>query len=405
MSSREGTVVGIQWQQLMARRAAAIRSSIAGNFGELPTHPDLIDFAGGAPAAECLPIDRMRYAHERAWNVDEPRVLHYGESEGYLTLRQMIAERMARRGARVSPGEIVVTAGSQQGLELIAKAMLEPGDRVVVEAPTYFGALQIFDIYEAEYAAVPVDEQGIIPERLEEALQAFPRPKLIYLIPTFQNPSGVALSPERRSAVIELSHRYNVPIVEDDPYGELWFRNGDHPPLRALDPDVLYLGTFSKTLAPSLRMGWMVVPPELVKMFVDAKESVDIQSDRIVQRAIVIAAADGWLDEHVAAVRAHYGARCDHMLECLVREMPPGVHWTEPEGGFFVWVTLPEGGPTADQLLPEAIRHGARYNTGSLFYPDWEPRSSFRLGFSALPRERITEGIARLGLMLREHYG
>jgi 2-aminoadipate transaminase len=388
----------------MARRAAAIRSSIAGKFGELPTHPDLIDFAGGAPAAECLPIERMRQAHDRAWHV-EPRVLHYGESEGYLALRELIAERMERRGVPVTPGEVVVTAGSQQGLELISKALLEPGDRVVVEAPTYFGALQVFDIYEAEYSAVPVDDHGIIPEALEQALEEYPRPKLIYLIPTFQNPSGVTLCAERRRAVIELSHRYNVPIIEDDPYGELWFRTGDQGPLRALDPDVLYLGTFSKTLAPALRMGWIVVPPHLVKMFVDAKESVDIQSDRIVQRAVVHAASDGWLDDHIEAVRAEYRSRCDHMLDCLASEMPSGTRWTEPEGGFFIWVTLPDGGVTADALLPECIQNGVRYNAGSLFYPDWEPRPSFRLGFSTLPLERVTEGIARLGTVTRNHFG
>lgn len=405
MSSKEGVVMGIQWQQLMASRAASIRSSIAGKFGELPTHPDLIDFAGGAPAADCLPIGRMQAAYHDAWDEtpDAPQVLHYGENEGHDGLRALIAERMARRGVDVAADEIVVTAGSQQGLELVAKALVEPGDRVIVEAPTYFGALQIFDIYQATYSAVPIDEDGIIPSALRRALEESPRAKLIYLIPTFQNPTGVSLSQKRRREIVALSQEFNVPIVEDDPYGELWFRGGDHGPLRAVDRDVLYLGTFSKTLAPSLRMGWMTVPPQLVKMFIDAKESVDIQSDRIVQRAVVRAAADGWLDRHIDVVREIYRARCDHMLECLEREMPPGVRWTRPDGGFFIWVLLPDDAPFADDLLPECIENGVRFNAGSLFYPDVQRRHSFRLGYTTLPKERMTEGIRRLGEVLRRH--
>ncbi|HET7037506.1 MAG TPA: PLP-dependent aminotransferase family protein [Thermomicrobiaceae bacterium] len=389
----------IDWAPLLAPRAAAIHASVYPKFGALPEHPDVINFKGGAPAAECLPIAHLRHSICRAWQV-EPGVLYYEESEGFLGLRELIAARMARRGAPVSPGEVLVTNGSQQGLELIAKLLLEPGDRVVVEGPTYFGALQIFDIYQATYDVVPMDQDGIDPVALEAALKREPRPKLIYLIPTFQNPAGVSLSPERRRAVIDLSHRYNVPIVEDDPYGELWFER-DLGPLRALDPDVLYLGTFSKTLAPALRMGWLAAPPELMQRFIDAKESVDIQSDRVLQRAVAEAAGGGWLDQHLEQVRPIYRSRRDHLLARLAEEMPPGTRWTLPGGGFFVWVTLP-GGMSADALLHRAAAEGVQYYAGSSFYPDTCQRPTFRLGFSTLPEERISEGLARLGRVARD---
>ncbi|HEU5423961.1 MAG TPA: PLP-dependent aminotransferase family protein [Nitrolancea sp.] len=388
----------IDWGPLLAPRAAAIHASVYPKFGALPEHPDVINFKGGVPAAECLPIGRLRQSICHAWEV-EPDVLGYAESEGYLGLRGLIAERMARRGAPVSPHEVLVTNGSQQGLELIAKLLLEPGDRVVVEGPTYFGALQIFDIYQATYDVVPMDEEGIDPVALEATLQREPRPKLIYLIPTFQNPAGVSLSPERRRAVVELSRRYNVPIVEDDPYGELWFER-DLGPLRALDPDVLYLGTFSKTLAPALRMGWLVAPPELMQRLIDSKESVDIQSDRVMQRAVVETAGAGWLDRHLERVRPLYRARRDHLLARLAEEMPPGTRWTRPGGGFFVWVTLPAG-RSADELLQRAAAAGVQYYPGSSFYPNTCQRPTFRLGYTTLPEERITEGLARLGTVAR----
>ncbi|MBX6341641.1 MAG: PLP-dependent aminotransferase family protein [Thermomicrobiaceae bacterium] len=356
-------------------------------------------FSGGVPPVECLPLERLGEALASVAHVD-PRALYYGESTGHEPLRALIAERMARRGAAVSPDDVLVTNGSQQGIDLVARALIDPGDRVVVEAPTYFGAMQTFDHYQPEYVPVPVDGEGIVPEALERALAATPRPKLIYTVPTFQNPTGVTLSPARRRAVVDLAHRYGVPIVEDDPYGELWLEGGDPGPLRALDPEVIYLGTFSKTLAPALRMGWMVAPRPILELCAWAKEGVDIQSDRLMQRAVVAVAAGGWLDAHIDAARACYRARRDAMLACLEREMPPGVTWTRPLGGFFVWVTLPEGAD-ADALLPVCAEAGVAYVPGSACYPGRDDRRSLRLGFTTLSEERIAEGIARLGRVFR----
>lgn len=392
----------IDWEGKLARRAANIRSSVRFKFGEPEDHPTIIPFAGGAPPVECLPLARLEAAVTRAWRTIDPSTMYYGEYQGHEPLRELIAGRMRHRGVDVTADDILVTNGSQQGLELCAKLFLEPGDRVIVEAPTYFGALQIFEVYEAEYLPVPVDDAGIVIEALEQALSSTPTPKFMYLIPTFQNPTGISLSRERRQQVVALARKYGVPVIEDDPYGELWFHHGDHGTLRALGPEVIYLGTFSKTLAPALRMGWMVAPQQLMTQFIYAKEGVDIQSDRMVQRAIVYACEDGWLDEHIAQSRKEYGERCDFMLECLQREMPRGTRWTEPDGGFFIWVTLPDGA-NADELVKECARNGALYNPGSCFYTDWEPKPTLRLGFSTLPPEQVSQGLKRMGEVFRRH--
>jgi len=277
--------VSIPWDRLLAERTAWIRPSLLVDFERLPSSADLILFSGGAPPLECLPVERIAGALAEAWHA-EPEALWYGESQGHEPLRVLIAERMRQRGAAVEPDEVIITNGSQQGIDLIARLLLEPGDRVIVEAPTYFGALQVFEPFDARISTVPVDEHGMVIEALERELASAPRPKLIYTVPTFQNPTGVTLDPERRAALVALAERYGVPIVEDDPYGELWFDRPPPPPLRALHPDVLYLGTFSKTLAPGLRIGWLVAPRRLMKLLVDAKEGADIQVDRLLQRAL-----------------------------------------------------------------------------------------------------------------------
>lgn len=394
----------MDWEGLLAQRASRIRPSVMFKFGEPEDRPDIIPFAGGAPPAECLPIKRLESAVARAWRTLDPETMYYGEYQGHEPLRALIADRMRKRGVAITADDILITAGSQQGLELSAKLFLNPGDRVIVEAPTYFGALQIFDVYQAEYVPVPVDDDGIVIADLEHALKLTPKPKFMYLIPTFQNPTGIALGQTRRQQVVDLARRYGVPIIEDDPYGELWFRGGDHGTLRSLGSEVIYLGTFSKTLAPALRMGWMVAPPVLMQRFIDAREGVDIQSDRVVQRAVVYACEDSWLDEHIASSRQEYMKRCDFMLECLERDMPAGTRWTEPNGGFFIWVTLPDGA-NADELVKECALNGALYNPGSCFYTDWEPKPTLRLGFSTLPQDQVSEGIKRMGKVFRRHLG
>lgn len=388
-----------EWDAVLARRTPAIKPSVFVDLDEFDAVPGLIFFSGGTPPVELVPAARLRQAIGDAWE-DAGSIYAYGETEGYRPLREVIAARMAARGAPVDPDHLLVTNGSQQGLDLIARCLFDPGDIVVIEGPTYFGALQAFDAFEVGYRVAPVDEQGLIPEALEPLLQAEPRPKAIYTVSIFQNPTGVSISAERRCRIVELAQAHNVVIIEDDPYGELHFGPDPMPPLRALDSNIVYLGTFSKVLMPALRMGWMAVPERLLKLVTDSKEAVDIQSDRFVQRAVASAAADGWLDGHLLEGRAIYNERCRWMCAALERELPAGASWIPPAGGFFLWLELPDG-LSADRLIPFAAREGVGYLPGSCFYPDRRETSNLRLGFTTLPREQIDEGIRRLGKAVR----
>jgi len=388
------------WDALLSRRAPSLHGWVKFDVNQIFETPDVIYFGDGAPAKEQWPVDRLRQAHANAWE-EAYETLSYGESLGHEPLRELIATRMSARGATVDPSSVLVTNGSQQGLDLISRALFDPGDVIIVEGPTYFGALQAFDAYEVAYRVAPMDEYGIIPEQLEPLLFTDPRPKAIYTVPTFQNPTGVTLPPERRNTVIEMARAANVAIIEDDPYGEIYFTDAPIPPLRALDPEVIYLGTFSKTLAPALRMGWMAVPEALFQLVAHSKEAIDIMSDRFVQRAVVGAAADGWLDAQLDDARVFYRQQRDNLLAALKRELPSDVTWTVPDGGFFNWVTLPEG-TTAEDLLPIALGHKVGFLPGSCFYPEPEPQRSFRLSYPTMSKETIDEGTARLGEAIRE---
>lgn len=388
----------------LADRATAFVPSVWAVIDALyAAHPDrdLIFFGGGAPPAELIPAERLRWAAERAWR-DAPSALDYGEVAGYPPLRGLIAERMARRGATVDPAQILLTNGSQQAIDLVARALLDPGDIVVVEEPTYLGALQTFAGWQARYLAVPIDDEGLRPDALAAALAMADRPpKFLYTVPTFQNPSGATLSSRRRHDLLAVARAHGLPVVEDDPYGDLWYGDGPPPPpLRALDPGVVYLGTFSKTLAPGLRAGWVAAPAPLAEALFFAKEGSDIHGDRISART-VFHAADGFLDDHLAAVRPVYRRRRDVLLGALAESMPPGVRWATPEGGFFVWLELPAG-LDGVALLPRAAAAGVVFLPGAWFSPDPSPttRRALRLNFSTLPEERIVEGIRRLGQVI-----
>ncbi len=391
------------WNALLSRRAPSLHGWVKFDVSQIFETPGVIYFGDGAPSKEQWPVERLRQAHANAWE-EAYDILSYGESLGHNPLRETIASRMAARGSVVDPETILVTNGSQQGLDLVSRALFDAGDIVVVEGPTYFGALQAFDAYEVGYRIAPMDDHGMIPDQLEPLLFTEPRPKAIYTVPTFQNPTGVTLPPERRSTIIEMARAANVAIVEDDPYGDIYFTDEPVPPLRALDPDIVYLGTFSKTLAPALRMGWMAVPPSLFQLVAHSKEAIDIMSDRFVQRAVVGAAADGWLDTQLDGARVFYRQQRDNLMDALESEMPEGVTWTVPDGGFFNWVTLPEGF-TAEDLLPIALRHRVGFLPGSCFYPEPRPQRSFRLSYPTMSKSTIDDGMNRLGRAVRELLG
>lgn len=370
-------------------------------------HPDPVFFGNGAPAPDVVPKARLQEAAAAVWSDVRNLELGYGGVRGFAPLRELIAERMAAQGIEVAPEGILLTNGSQQGIDLISRLMLDPGDLVVVEGPAYIGALQVFDACEAQYIVVPVDDDGMDVAALEEALRAAPRPpKFLYTVPTFQNPTGVTLSLERRTALLEVAHRHGLLVVEDDPYGELRYEGESLPPLRALDPNVVYLGTFSKTIAPGLRIGWMITPPRFQAPLTNAREVIDIHGDRMTPQIVHRAARD-FLDDHLATVaRPAYRSRRDALAAALAAEMPPCVTWSVPRGGFFFWLDLPEAlSPMA--LQAPAAAAGAIILPGDLFYPGYTAnvpggRNGIRLSFSSVDEAAIQKGISRLGAIFNE---
>jgi 2-aminoadipate transaminase len=324
----------------------------------------------------------------------------------------MLARHMTRYGIDVTPANILVTSGAQQGLDLVGKLLLNPGDTVVVESPTYLGALQAWRAYEPRFVGVPMDEDGMRLDVLEEALQKH-APKLLYVLPNFQNPSGITLSELRRQRIVELACRYQVPILEDDPYGQLRFE-GDHlTPLFLLDHErcsarsgepeahVLYVGTLSKLLAPGLRIGWVVGPEPVIASLVQMKQGTDLHTGMLAQVLAYEVCKGGFLDRHVRKLREVYGARRDAMLACLAEHMPAGVRWTHPEGGLFLWLTLP---PELDarELLRTALAHKVAFVPGASFFATGGGQNTLRLNFSYSTPERIALGVQRLARVVTD---
>ncbi len=382
-----------------ARRTNAYGESIWYALYQLrQRHPDPIYFGDGAPANEAMPVERLRQASAHAWE-EAPDILGYGESEGYQPLREYIADWMKPRGIEASPDQIMVTAGSTQGIEAVCRVMLDPGDTVIVENPTFLGALEIFHSYEVKVAGVEMDDHGMVMEDLQRVLEAEPEAKFIYTIPTFQNPTGTSLPIERRQQLLELAREHTVLVVEDDPYEALQYDGEVLPPLRALDENVVHLGTFSKTIAPAIRTGWAVAPQPLFGLMLAARQLIDLHNDRVAMRTVYYT-AEGFLREHLDSVRHIYKDRRDAMLGALEEHLPAGCTWSRPNGGFFVWIELPEqiDVTTFDTI---AADHGVIYFPGNWFMPE-EPRNNvIRLSFSTVPEDRIREGIRRLGEAVR----
>jgi 2-aminoadipate transaminase len=402
------------WTDRFAQRAERATSSVIREFLKLLDDPEMISFAGGLPAPEVFPAEQVLAATQRVLVEQWDTALQYGATEGYRPLRELLVRHMARYGIEVGPENVLITTGAQQALDLVGKALINPGDRVVTEDPTYLGAIQAFSTYEAHYVTVPLDDDGMRVERLEDALRA--APKFVYVLPNFQNPSGVTLSLARRHRLIELCAHYGTPIVEDDPYGQLRY-DGEHlPPLVKLDADlhgcahgersfrgsVIYLGTLSKTLAPGLRIGWVVAPAEVVAKLVLLKQGADLHSSTFAQMVAYEAAQGGFLDRHVKLIRSVYAERRDVMLRALERHAPAGVRWTRPQGGLFLYLTLPPD-VSARDVLKDALAAKVACIPGSAFHPQGGGDRTMRLNFSYPRPEVIEEGIARLGAVLRRH--
>jgi 2-aminoadipate transaminase len=398
------------WTERFAQRTQRMRSSAVRELLKLTEQPDLISFAGGLPAADVFPVDQFQESTCRLLKEHGTKALQYSTTEGYRPLREMIARHSSRYGIVIEPENVLITSGSQQALDLIGKVFINPGDHLVVERPTYLGALQAWNAYQAEYINVPMDQDGIRPEELDTALRM--GPKFIYALPNFQNPSGVTLSLERRHEVIRLADHYGVPIIEDDPYGQLRYE-GDHvPSLVALDAqarshngapytgNIIYLSTFSKTLAPGLRLAWIVAPAEVIQKLVQAKQGADLHTSTFAQMLAFDVARGGFLDQHVKVIRAVYGARRDAMLKALDRYFPPEVTWTKPQGGLFLWATFPEYIDAAE-VLKAALKEKVAFVPGTSFFADDTGRNTARLNFSYCDEKKIEDGIHRLSVALK----
>jgi 2-aminoadipate transaminase len=400
------------WTSRYALRTKGIKGSAIRELLKITQRPEIISFAGGLPAPEVFPVERFQEACQKVLSTKGASALQYGASEGYEPLREMIAHNMARYGIRANVDNVLITSGSQQALDLIGKLLINSGDRVLVEAPTYLGALQAFNVYGAEYVSVPIDEDGLRTDALENSLRS--GPKFMYVLPNFQNPGGTTLSEGRRHELVLQADKYGIPIVEDDPYGQLRYEGEHLPPLIVIDREnlrrdkeylignVIYLSTFSKTLAPGIRLGWIVAPPDVISKFVQLKQGADLHTSTFTQYVAYEVARDGFLDEHVRHIRSVYRERRDVMLQALGEFFPPETTWTHPKGGLFLWVTLPEG-MDCERLFRAALQENVAFVPGDSFYArnGHPPAAHMRLNFSNAKPEQITEGIRRLSIAVK----
>lgn len=368
----------------------------------LSTRPDVISLALGLPDPALLPPARLHAAWEAVLNRLGTEAVGACPVQGTASVREVIATQMQARGVTVAPEAIVVTNGSQHGLDLLLRLLVEPGDVVLVETPTYFGALQSLLAWGVRLIGVPVDEEGMDVERAEFILARY-RPRLIYTIPTHQNPTGATMSLERRERLLTLAQRYQVPIVEDDPFSDLYFHRPPPPAIKALDRHghVLYLSTFSKNLAPGLRVGWLVAPGPVAEQAASLNRVTELQPNTVGQHLVVEFARRGWLAEQVETARTVYGEKCQVMNAALERHRLADTHWSVPEGGIFIWLRLPKA-VDAHDLLVATGRRGVVFLPGSLMYPGDGPRNVCRLNFSVPSAEAIEQGIATIADALRQ---
>jgi 2-aminoadipate transaminase len=363
--------------------------------------PDVISFAGGFPDPRTFPRDRTSELLAEFASAGEVTAFQYAPTRGLVGPLDALASRLeTTQGRRPADDELLITSGAIEALELVGKTFLDNGDLVVVEAPNYLGAIMAFRTLEAEVAAVPMDEHGLDVEELEKRLADGLRPKLVYTIPDHQNPSGVSLSAERRASLVELARRHGFLIVEDVAYREIGFEDDAAPSLWSLAPDVVVqAGTTSKTFFPGVRLGWAVGPAEISAQLVSAKQTTDQCAGALGQRLFEEYVRRGWIDEQLAQSRSLYRLKSEQMLAALERHMPAGVRWTRPRGGFFSWLTLPDGGDSGD-LARRAVESGVAVVPGSLFYPDGRGGDNVRLSFSMVDESLIDDGIERLASLV-----
>lgn len=384
------------WDKALARRTQHMTSSIIRETLKMMATPGMISLGGANPAPELFPLREFQEACRYVLEHEGSQALQYSVTEGYPPLKQYLMEKMQRYGVPAQQENILIVNGSQQALDLVGKVFIDPGDTILTDCPTYLGAIQAWTAYEARFVTVPLDEDGTRVDLMEDVLKREPV-KFIYCLPNFHNPAGVTLSLERRQKLVDLAAKYGVFIVEDDPYGELRFEGEDITPVVVLHKEnTVYLSTFSKTLAPGIRLGWIVAPDRVVSKLVQAKQGADLHTSIFTQMVANDICQRGILRQHVKVIRDTYKQRCDVMLDAMSRYLPAGITWTHPQGGLFLWVVLPEG-INAMEVLKSAVQEKVAFIPGFAFYPDGvSGQNTLRLTFATASPQMIQEGIKRL---------
>jgi 2-aminoadipate transaminase len=388
----------------LAQRAEKMNPSVIREILKVTEKPGIISFAGGLPSPQTFPIEAMREASERVLRDDGKAALQYAASEGYAPLREWVAQDLLKQGMKVSPDQVLITTGSQQGLDLVAKILIDAGSRILVETPTYLGALQAFTPMEPVAVGVNSDDHGVDAADLRAKVgTGADKARFVYLLPNFQNPTGRTMTEERRAAVAQVAIETGLPIIEDNPYGDLWFDAPPAPSLSSRHPEgSVYLGSFSKILAPGLRLGYLVAPPALYPKLLQAKQAADLHTPSFNQRVVAEVLKDGFIERHVPTIRALYKQQCEAMLAALDREMTGlGLTWNRPVGGMFLWVQLPKG-LKAIPLLAKAVEKGVAFVPGSAFYAEGADESTLRLSFVTATVDQINTGMTALAAAIRE---
>ena len=386
----------LQWQ--FSRRAEAMKSSAIREILKITMRPDITSFAGGLPSPQTFPVEHMKVAFDRVLSQQGKTALQYGPTDGYLPLREWIAASLSTDGAQITPEQVLMVSGSQQGLDLLGKVLIDEGSKVLVETPSYLGALQAFALYGAQFESVPSDENGLQPETIEAIASGA---RMLYSLPNFQNPTGRTLPVERRVKLVETCARLGLPLIEDDPYGALSYRNAPLPKMLSMNPSgVIYMGSFSKVLTPGIRLGYVVAPRPLILKMEQAKQATDLHTAQLTQMVVYEAIKDGFLDQHVPTIRKLYGDQCQTMLDALQEYFPAGCSWSKPEGGMFIWVTLPAH-LDAGALLADAVeQEKVAFVPGAPFYANVAQKNTLRLSFVTVPPEQIRAGVQRLGKLI-----
>lgn len=387
---------------MFAQRMTNMSGNVIREILKLTQQPDFISFAGGMPSFDAFPVEHLQEITAEAIKKYKGDVLQYGTSEGYQPLREYIAGWLKEKNIDVDYSEVIITSGSQQGIDLVSKAFLDPQDKVLVESPTYLAAIQIFKLYQAGFTVVESDYQGIIPSSLKETAREGVH-KLLYLVPNFQNPTGITLANERRQQVAAVLDESNLILVEDDPYGELRYSGEKILPVKAYNKErSIYLGSFSKIISPGLRVGYAVGDPEIISKLVVGKQATDVHTSNLSQIIVYEFCQRGLLQQHIQQVRALYKEKRDLMLELMTKYFPAEVTWTKPDGGLFIWAQLPEKS-SATELLQEAIKEKVAFIPGDSFYPLGGGRNTMRLNFSNATEQQLEEGLERLGKLMGKY--